>query len=44
MLTVSFGMRTDTVEDPLVERALDLAMEFMDLTGTYLSVILLIYP
>ena len=33
MLIISFGMRTDTSEDPLVEKALDLAMEFMDLTG-----------
>ncbi|KAF8521209.1 cytochrome P450 [Hysterangium stoloniferum] len=33
MLTISFGTRTDTSSDPLVERALNLAMEFMDLTG-----------
>ncbi|KAF8910457.1 cytochrome P450 [Gymnopilus junonius] len=35
MLIISFGMRTDTSEDPLVEKALDLAMEFMDLTGPW---------
>lgn len=35
MLIVSFGMRTDAVENPLVEQALELAMEFMDLTGTH---------
>lgn len=33
MLIISFGMRTDSSKDPLVEKALDLAMEFMDLTG-----------
>jgi len=33
MLIISFGMRTDSSTDPLVEKALELAMEFMDLTG-----------
>lgn len=33
MLTISFGTRTDTASDPLVEKALAMAMEFMDLTG-----------
>lgn len=33
MLYISFGIRTDNTEDPLVVRALELAMEFMDLTG-----------
>lgn len=33
MLTISFGTRTDTATDPLVEKALAMAMEFMDLTG-----------
>ena len=33
MLIISFGMRTDSCNDPLVERALELAMEFMYLTG-----------
>jgi hypothetical protein len=44
MLTVSFATRTDSTDDPLVERALALAVEFMALTGqryylsyTYLS-------
>jgi hypothetical protein len=34
MLTVSFATRTDSTMDPLTERALALATEFMDLTGT----------
>jgi cytochrome P450 len=33
MLTVSFATRTDSTVDPLTERALALATEFMDLTG-----------
>lgn len=33
MLTISFGTRTDSSSDPLLERTLELAMEFMDLTG-----------
>jgi len=33
MLTLSFAMRTDTTEDPLIRRILDMAMEFNDLTG-----------
>lgn len=33
MLTVSFATRTDSTMDPLTERALALATEFMDLTG-----------
>jgi len=37
MLIISFGMRTDSSADPLVEKALELAMEFMDLTGQYLA-------
>ena len=37
MLIIPFGMRTDSSTDPLVEKALDLAMEFMDLTGQYSS-------
>ena len=36
MLIISFGMRTDSSTDPLVEKTLELAMEFMDLTGQYL--------
>ncbi|KAJ3484381.1 hypothetical protein NLI96_g5681 [Meripilus lineatus] len=32
MLTLSFGTRTDTATDPLVEKAILMAMEFMDLT------------
>ena len=36
MLTISFGTRTDLTTDPLIERALALTMEFMDLTGTIL--------
>jgi short subunit dehydrogenase-like uncharacterized protein len=33
MLTISFATRTDSTIDPLTERALALATEFMDLTG-----------
>lgn len=36
MLLISFGIRTDNIEDPLIARALHLAMEFMDLTGKQL--------
>ena len=37
MLNISFGMRTGSCDDPLVEKALELTMEFMDLTGQYLA-------
>ncbi|KAF5318738.1 hypothetical protein D9619_011047 [Psilocybe cf. subviscida] len=33
MLTITFGMRTDTLEHPLVGRALRLSREFMNCTG-----------
>ncbi|KIM37141.1 hypothetical protein M413DRAFT_31085 [Hebeloma cylindrosporum] len=39
MLIISFGMRTDSSSDPLVEKALILAMEFMDLTGPWSNVV-----
>ncbi|KIK59012.1 hypothetical protein GYMLUDRAFT_1005514 [Collybiopsis luxurians FD-317 M1] len=39
MLYISFGIRTDNTEDPLVARALELAMEFMDLTGPWSNAI-----
>ncbi|KAJ3842653.1 cytochrome P450 [Lentinula raphanica] len=35
MLFISFGIRTGNTEDPLISRALELAMEFMDLTGPW---------
>ncbi|PPQ80417.1 hypothetical protein CVT25_001725 [Psilocybe cyanescens] len=35
MLIMSFGIRTTSASDPLVSKALDLAMEFMDLTGPW---------
>ncbi|KAH9481030.1 Cytochrome P450 monooxygenase [Psilocybe cubensis] len=35
MLFMSFGIRTVSASDPLVATALDLAMEFMDLTGPW---------
>ncbi|KAJ7477180.1 cytochrome P450 [Mycena galericulata] len=44
MLTISFATRTDTSESPLVERALELAMEFMDLTGPWSNAIDFIEP
>ena len=37
MLTVSFATRTDSTSDPLVERALSLVTEFMDLSGISFS-------
>ena len=39
MLTISFGTRTDSTIDPLTERALAMATEFMDLTGDYNSIL-----
>ncbi|KAJ6546664.1 cytochrome P450 [Mycena vulgaris] len=44
MLTISFGTRTDSSSSPLVERALELAMEFMDLTGPWSNAIDFIKP
>ena len=37
MLMLTFGTRTDTTADPLIERTLALATEFMGLTGNRLS-------
>jgi cytochrome P450 len=44
MLIVSFGTRTDSTSDPLVERALALAFEFMELTGPWSNAIDFIEP
>jgi hypothetical protein len=33
MLSISFGTRTDSARDPLVKKAIEIGMEFMDLTG-----------
>ena len=35
MLIIAYGMRTDSTSAPLVKKALDLVIEFMDLTGKY---------
>jgi len=35
MLIIAYGTRTDSTSAPLVKKALDLAIEFMDLTGEY---------
>ena len=35
---ISFGMRTDSSADPLIAKALGLAMEFMALTGQYFGI------
>lgn len=35
MLSISFGTRTDSAHDPLVTKAIEIGMEFMDLTGKY---------
>lgn len=34
MLAISLGTRTDSFKDPLIQRTLDIALEFNDLTGT----------
>ncbi|KAJ7499379.1 cytochrome P450 [Mycena latifolia] len=44
MLTISFGTRTDSSTAPLVDRALQLAMEFMDLTGPWSNAVDFITP
>ncbi|KAJ7432401.1 cytochrome P450 [Mycena latifolia] len=44
MLTISFGTRTNSAGDLLVEKALELAMEFMDLTGPWSNAIDFITP
>ncbi|KAH9974786.1 cytochrome P450 [Lactifluus volemus] len=44
MLTVSFATRTDSTSDPLTERALELATEFMDLTGPWSNIVDFIEP
>ncbi|KAI0319142.1 cytochrome P450 [Amylostereum chailletii] len=44
MLTVSFATRTDSTSDPLVERALALATEFMHLTGPFANIVDFITP
>ncbi|KAI0064977.1 cytochrome P450 [Artomyces pyxidatus] len=44
MLSISFATRTDSTSDPLVERALALATEFMDLTGPWSNIIDFITP
>ena len=35
MLSISFGTRTNSAHDPLVKKAMEIGMEFMDLTGKY---------
>jgi hypothetical protein len=37
MLAISFGTRTHSTSDPLAERGVALAFEFMELTGMYLQ-------
>ncbi|KAJ7337558.1 cytochrome P450 [Mycena albidolilacea] len=44
MLTISFGTRTTSSTASLVERALQLAMEFMDLTGPWSNAVDFIVP
>ncbi|KAJ7090846.1 cytochrome P450 [Mycena belliarum] len=44
MLTISFGTRTDSSTAVLVQRALQLAMEFMDLTGPWSNAIDFVTP
>lgn len=33
MLRIMFGTRIDSAQDPLVIKAMEIAMEFMELTG-----------
>ena len=33
MLSIMLGTRIDSAQDPLVIKAMDIGMEFMDLTG-----------
>ena len=33
MLSIMFGTRTDSAQDPVVIKAMEIGMEFMDLTG-----------
>jgi len=33
MLRIMFGTRTDSAQDPLVTKAMEIGLEFMDLTG-----------
>ncbi|KAI0304241.1 cytochrome P450 [Russula brevipes] len=44
MLTISFATRTDSALDPLTERAMALATEFMDLTGPCQNIVDFIEP
>ncbi|KAJ7034656.1 cytochrome P450 [Mycena alexandri] len=44
MLTLSFGTRTDSASSPLLDAALEVAMEFMDLTGPWSNIIDFITP
>ncbi|KAJ4466766.1 cytochrome P450 [Lentinula aciculospora] len=39
MLLISFGIRTENTEDPLISRAIELAMVFNDLTGPLSNII-----
>jgi hypothetical protein len=41
MLTISFGMRTDSTTDPLIECALALTMEFMELSGIVILILVI---
>ncbi|KAG6916524.1 hypothetical protein DXG01_006465 [Tephrocybe rancida] len=44
MLIISFATRTDSTKVPLVEKALELAQEFMDLTGPWSNAIDFLEP
>lgn len=44
MLILSFGIRTSSHSDPLIARALGLAMEFMELTGKQWYIMVLMLP
>ncbi|KAH9975033.1 cytochrome P450 [Lactifluus volemus] len=44
MLTISFATRTDSMSDPLTKGALDLATEFMNLSGPWSNIIDFIEP
>nr|BAL05141.1 cytochrome P450 [Phanerodontia chrysosporium] len=44
MLTISFAMRTESTQDPLIQRILAMAMEFNDLTGPFSNLVDFIEP
>ena len=40
MLRIMFGARIDSAQDPLVAKAMEIGLEFMELTGKLMSTVL----